>query len=566
MPLINGVKMACEPCIRGHRSTKCTHADERLMVPVRKPGRPLSSCPHPSSRSCSCAALTAAIPKRQKCGCGSSNPPAATVKAESNDNDSADLTPTSPATKTSTSSFRVQKPANRNPLSRKSSLAPANIDRMDPGQLNVMSSEGQSASTLTPDESGASTPGPLVFNPYDVSHPVFPYAPQPVMFPLFQQPMPSPPVDLNPLKIGTNGTNSSASVSAGSSPGGCCGGGGAKKDSESSVPTSDDEREEKPVSSCCSSRTAPDKTNAPANFDRTGQSGLLSNMMMPQYPRPMMMPNGMYPYYPQPTIFTYPPQYGSYLQPLQPDQWRQFMAMTFGQYNSPEAFGMNGNINAAMNGAMAGAMNGSADGTLNGSLTGMHGNANGANGTMNGGMNHGMNGGMGGLHISAVPMPMFNPEAAGTSHQCGCGDGCQCVGCAAHPYNEATQNYIRSAWNSMTEETGHPKTASVAHHAPACGTSDSNQKARADGPSNDVSPAKHSDGPMSPTIAPSPSDAASGAGDEQTLSPTDFFFVSYSLEGSCSGEMAGCPCGDDCQCIGCVIHSIPDPTEPEPVS
>ncbi|RAL59213.1 hypothetical protein DID88_006668 [Monilinia fructigena] len=39
--------MSCEPCIRGHRSTKCTHANERLMVPVRKPGRPLSACPHP---------------------------------------------------------------------------------------------------------------------------------------------------------------------------------------------------------------------------------------------------------------------------------------------------------------------------------------------------------------------------------------------------------------------------------------------------------------------------------------------------------------------------------------
>ncbi|KAK2074528.1 hypothetical protein P8C59_008728 [Phyllachora maydis] len=43
MPFINGQKMACGPCIRGHRSTKCTHASERVMVPVRKPGRPLSS-------------------------------------------------------------------------------------------------------------------------------------------------------------------------------------------------------------------------------------------------------------------------------------------------------------------------------------------------------------------------------------------------------------------------------------------------------------------------------------------------------------------------------------------
>ncbi|KAI1341297.1 hypothetical protein F5Y15DRAFT_30256 [Xylariaceae sp. FL0016] len=56
MPIFqNGKKMACEPCIRGHRSTNCTHADSRVMLEVRKPGRPLSHCPHITSgqRGCS---------------------------------------------------------------------------------------------------------------------------------------------------------------------------------------------------------------------------------------------------------------------------------------------------------------------------------------------------------------------------------------------------------------------------------------------------------------------------------------------------------------------------------
>ena len=47
-----GVKWACQPCIRGHRSTKCQHWD-RFMVKVKKPGRPLSTCPH-TNDSCSC--------------------------------------------------------------------------------------------------------------------------------------------------------------------------------------------------------------------------------------------------------------------------------------------------------------------------------------------------------------------------------------------------------------------------------------------------------------------------------------------------------------------------------
>ncbi|KAI9826454.1 MAG: hypothetical protein M1826_006663 [Phylliscum demangeonii] len=68
MPTINGVKYACEPCMRGHRSSKCTHSD-RILVQVRKPGRPLSSCPHPGGH-CSCTGLRMAIPKASNCACG----------------------------------------------------------------------------------------------------------------------------------------------------------------------------------------------------------------------------------------------------------------------------------------------------------------------------------------------------------------------------------------------------------------------------------------------------------------------------------------------------------------
>lgn len=44
------------PCIRGHRSSKCQHHD-RVLIEVRKPGRPLSSCPHPAG-SCGCERIT----------------------------------------------------------------------------------------------------------------------------------------------------------------------------------------------------------------------------------------------------------------------------------------------------------------------------------------------------------------------------------------------------------------------------------------------------------------------------------------------------------------------------
>ena len=37
--------MHSEPCVRGHRTSRCTHT-ERILVRVRKPGRPLHACPH----------------------------------------------------------------------------------------------------------------------------------------------------------------------------------------------------------------------------------------------------------------------------------------------------------------------------------------------------------------------------------------------------------------------------------------------------------------------------------------------------------------------------------------
>ena len=53
-----------EPCIRGHRSSKCQHFD-RLMMKVPKAGRPLAKCPHPKG-TCSCQktyAVMVRIPK-----------------------------------------------------------------------------------------------------------------------------------------------------------------------------------------------------------------------------------------------------------------------------------------------------------------------------------------------------------------------------------------------------------------------------------------------------------------------------------------------------------------------
>ncbi|BGO90859.1 hypothetical protein NBRC10512_002392 [Rhodotorula toruloides] len=45
MVLIDGVKYACQQCIKGHRSSKCTHTT-RPLVEIKKKGRPTSQCAH----------------------------------------------------------------------------------------------------------------------------------------------------------------------------------------------------------------------------------------------------------------------------------------------------------------------------------------------------------------------------------------------------------------------------------------------------------------------------------------------------------------------------------------
>ncbi|GAA5937496.1 copper fist DNA-binding domain-containing protein [Sporobolomyces koalae] len=45
MVLVDGVKYACQACIKGHRSSKCTHTD-RELTEIKKKGRPTSQCTH----------------------------------------------------------------------------------------------------------------------------------------------------------------------------------------------------------------------------------------------------------------------------------------------------------------------------------------------------------------------------------------------------------------------------------------------------------------------------------------------------------------------------------------
>jgi len=143
------------------------------------------------------------------------------------------------------------------------------------------------------------------------------------------------------------------------------------------------------------------------------------------------------------------------------------------------------------------------------------------------------------------------------SHECNCGPGCQCVGCLAHPFNQEMMQYVGGAWdydidasrpemyrNNVSPGGGHPN----GHHPN--GNSSGGGQVLAQQPE-----------PGSPPQAPTPSDA-SVCSDDHALSTSDYFFVNLPLfpgtdaDGdACGGSQALCPCGDNCQCDGCVIHN-----------
>lgn len=474
------------------------------MVPVRKPGRPLSSCPHPASRPCSCAAVTAAIPKKQTCRCGPSSSSSQSsnldkIKKEPESN--ASPLPTSPTRAAPNAPYRVQKPVPKN-ASRKQSVDVAGLERMDASQLNIMQGFDPTQQTAVNGANGINGHVPM--------NGMSPYAPMGMTMaaPQFGMPgsmypvLPQQHMTPQPFAPEVNGTaNGNGDSSNGTSTaGGCCGSKRASLDSSATSATPATEEPKEASGSCCSSKT--NGVTTPAATENA--NGQLNGNAMPMFQQPMVMPNGMYPFFATPNVFTYPPQYGSYMQPLQPKQWRQVMS----------------NMNMAPHVQQA--------------------------------------------YMYGPPTVPYQPTdsastATWTSHQCSCGDGCQCIGCAAHPYNEPTQNYVRSAWNVMMQDAQNGHSHTNGTHSPTNGTHDTTNGHLPSANGVVTGTASKTEGAISPTAPQTPSDATSGLAEEQALSASDFFFVSYPFTDGCDGEMSSCQCGDDCQCIGCAIHNNPSP-------
>ena len=519
------------------------------MVPVRKPGRPLSSCPCPPGKPCACGGIKVAIPRKQKCHCGpeSETPPAGSAESD---------TPASEPPSPPKSSYRVQKSgsAPRQNGGRKQSFDPVNLDRIDINSVNILpqyspldlpKSPPATSNGMTPRMHPAAVPGfgfvPPVgangfgnvngvsyrtamgygmpaFQPIGPPTPATPVSGPETSRPLeggdgpfrSSKPLPLASKGVPPRKPSAPSDQSSPKTKAAASGSCCCG--GSKADSP----------ELKPV-------TAPTQRIAEPNGSYVPHFHPPMGMKLPHYPVPFA----------QPTVFTYPANYGSWSHPINQAMWAQMHHLQ----PNPVAY-----ANA----------------------------------------------------MSAAPNGAGNP-ALEISHECNCGPGCQCVGCLAHPFNQEMLQYVGGAWdydldtptaevygrNASTSSTNNPHSAShaIAHAANSAASANANAKVNGNGNGNgnanananvntNTGTAATTNGnhhqtknqvqtsePGSPPQAPTPSDSV--CSDEQALSTSDYFFVNLPLfpsgadaDGSaCGGNQALCPCGDDCQCDGCIVHN-----------
>lgn len=494
--MINGQKVACAPCIRGHRSTKCNHFNERPMVPVRKPGRPLTTCACPPAKPCSCGGVKVAIPRKQKCGCG----PESTDETQPTAQDPSPAeSPTSPTR----NSFRVTKPASSSrPNGRKQSFEPANLHRIDPAAVNLLSPNGHGidASTMANAGNGIVVHvSPAGYGGYGVSHPFMPPTPPDLYPPLqalaygqslpydmgLQYPQAHPLLTqeveaeeenyssshatglitpmLAPSTVNSTKHNRSQSVS---------GVGQVIKLGPPLIPRANGNTV---TGSCCSNNKETPHFNSGGL--PTSQPDYEKQVISQFQPSIGLKQQIISPTFNFQTTFTYPADYGSWHHPINPEMWQQV--------------------------------------------------------------------------ASQPPMPLASPLPAapingstqdlGTSHECGCGEGCKCVGCLAHPFNAEMFQYVSDAY---TENKGN---TSSGGGGGCCGGGDVGVALT---PTQAVVP-------ESPPDAKTPSDG-SGLGEEQTLSAGDYFFVNIPLrEGPCAGNEYSCPCGDDCDCIGCEVHNAP---------
>ncbi|KAE8352738.1 hypothetical protein BDV28DRAFT_120892 [Aspergillus coremiiformis] len=484
MPLDEeGAKWSCEPCIRGHRSSKCQHFD-RLMMKVPKAGRPLAKCPHPKG-TCSCQKLFAfmiRIPKGSTCLCR----PVYQVPVDQND--SAPTTPTTSAPTASPAPGKIQKSSRRQMKTAPESIAKALGSIPDFGKQRV---QNGSSSHLSPYNPGVRT---------------------------IQNSLPQSVGVPNPRLTHQILDNSEDLKPQGRS---CC-----SQKPHPSVQTkpqdSNCKKPESPTQNGHSAEPTTDRLSVPFTPSLTATSSF-TPISTPQISSWQDLnaaeQNHFYSQFVSHQPPTGPPYLPDYLLHATP----KAVALSFPHRDFTD--------------------NGLTQAFIPHSLP-QHGHDSGYTASEN--------------IIGDSP------------HACSCGDNCQCLGCAAHPFNNTTRQHVQEmgllvAFDGEDQTMNHmngyrtPSLHSKQHNA-----------APLDYPYTNFSHTLHNN--TQPLMMHSYGEQASTPGfattgyssppaeymsEQQLMEPSEYYTLEYpvGLPSGCSDVTGSCQCGNDCSCVGCLTHS-----------
>lgn len=171
-----------------------------------------------------------------------------------------------------------------------------------------------------------------------------------------------------------------------------------------------------------------------------------------------------------------------------------------------------------------------------------------------------------GSNGSAISLTKGNVEFT-PAHNCNCGDTCDCLGCAAHPYNATTRNHVQSLGDLLTHDDNEEQPGSPPQ--PPCDGSSLeftdvhsmipgiNPRLFENGPSPPASSHDRSSTlPLAETEVRSLAEAYNEA-QVPGFSSSGYYTMEFQMEslGDCTDVSGSCQCGDDCACIGCLTHT-----------
>ncbi|KAJ5351369.1 hypothetical protein N7452_000343 [Penicillium brevicompactum] len=501
MPLDEeGAKWSCEPCIRGHRSSKCQHFD-RLMMKVPKAGRPLAKCPHPKG-TCSCQktyAVMVRIPKGSSCLCR----PLYEVPMDGNETTQS---PTSSVPSTSSPApGKVQKSGRRQSTMQ---AAPQNIARaLDNMPHNLKFEDGatgfMSNRPLHPDLDDSTTPSSL--NNGQAASPQDP-----------AKQSPSPPVSS------------------------CC---AQKPKADSPTPAPATAKTSQPVQnggSCCGSRpaAASQLEHQEPNKQSFQQPPAWNDQSYMQYSNPQMAS------WQSPT----PVPHGSYMHPAmgqaQPQQ-------TFSQNGYMQMLPPHSQPSMSHNGMSLGVTPPPTSMAYHNSMNGL--------GITQPPMNS--------LMVNQPQSSFAAAPGGDPCHDCSCGEDCQCLGCAAHPFNTTTRKHVQEmgAMITLNGDERRADTINPYQSSPFQGAAPSGafpyyvQSTPHLDHGFQSNPYNGYSDPNSalPSGYSSPLASSNHQINQQLMHPSEYYTLEYpvGLPSACSDVTGSCQCGSDCSCVGCLTHS-----------